>query len=429
MLNILTSRWKYAIIFALINLILGNSYSYSFIRPVIEKEFGINSALSGMPLIALLISFCVLMFFNSNIVAKFGNIKTFYIGLAVLAVGYIGSGFVNNIELLTLFFGVISGAGIGILYSSTLIATGLIFPDKKGLAMGITTSGFGLSPLFVTFVFSHLIANFGLSKMFLYLGSVSSVLILILITQIKIQQPQSLKSQKLEGLDTQQMLSNNLFWAIYLCFTIAMMSGLIVVGTTAPLAIEILGMSKANTAFLVAFLALPNFFGRIFYGFLTSKFQLKTIGLVSFLLTAIASAGIASGIVNNLPLFGLSMAIIWSSFGGWLSLSPTAIAKFFGAKHYAKNYGLTFTGYGLGGLIGIFVTSYIQTVHGNYATGYWIITALSSFGMIITLWLKSEQNAVQSKSQIIEDNQSEIQAITKPSKFEGEFAFRVKWRL
>ena len=120
MLNILTSRWKYAIIFALVNLILGNSYSYSFIRPVIEKEFGINSALSGIPLIALLVSFCVLMFFNSNIVAKFGNIKTFYIGLAVLAVGYIGSGFVNNIELLTLFFGVISGAGIGILYSSTL---------------------------------------------------------------------------------------------------------------------------------------------------------------------------------------------------------------------------------------------------------------------------------------------------------------------
>ena len=58
-----------------------------------------------------------------------------------------------------------------------------------------------------------------------------------------------------------------------------------------------------------------------------------------------------------------------------------------------------------------------------------MVMILSGFGMIITLWLKSEPNTVQSKSQIVEANQLPIEEITKQSKFEGEFAFRVKWRL
>ncbi len=392
MLQFFSSRWRFAVFFALINLILGNSYSYSFIRPVIEKNYGINSALSGIPLIALLVSFCVLMFLNNRIVAKYGNITTFYIGLVVLAVGYIGSGFVDNIFLLTLFFGIISGAGIGILYSSTLIATGLWFPDKKGLAMGITTSGFGLSPLFVTFVFRQLINDYGLQKMFLILGTISTFLIFVIVTQIRLPPKTSYKAVSLEGQTTKEMVGSSLFWVIYSCFTIAMLSGLIVVGTTSPLAVEMLGISKSDTAYLVAFLALPNFFGRIFYGYLTSHFSLFKIGLFSFFLTVIASSCIALGLTTNLFSFLIAMIIIWSSFGGWLSLSPTAIAKFFGVKCYALNYGLTFTGYGIGGLIGIFVSSYIQIITGKYSSGFWLIAILSLVGMIIIHFFTSQKS-------------------------------------
>jgi MFS transporter, OFA family, oxalate/formate antiporter len=391
MLRFFNSRWIYAVIFSCINLILGNSYSYSFIRPVIETKFQIGSDLSALPLIASLLSFCTLMFFNSRIVARFGNIKTFWLGLFLLALGYIGSGFVNDIYSLTLFFGIIAGSGVGVLYSSTLIATGLWYPDKKGLAIGITTSGFGLSPLFITFIFRDLIANFGLSNKFLYLGFVSSALIAILITRIKLPDVSSNKDiTVLEGCTTKEMIKKRLFWVVYFCFTIAMVSGLIVVGTTAPLAMELVYISKDQTAFLVAFLALPNFFGRIFYGLLSTKFDLKQIAFLSFLFTTITSTLIATRVASSFPIFIFCMITIWFSFGGWLSLSPASIAKFFGAKNYAKNYGLTFTGYGIGGLIGLFVSSYVKSIYGNYSSGYWLVVFLSLIGMILTFFLQQE---------------------------------------
>lgn len=44
-------------------------------------------------------------------------------------------------------YGVIAGTGVGITYGVPMVVSARWFPDKKGLAIGLTIIGFGLSPL------------------------------------------------------------------------------------------------------------------------------------------------------------------------------------------------------------------------------------------------------------------------------------------
>ena len=80
-------------------------------------------------------------------IQKFGPTKIAAVGGIVMGIGYILSGFTNNLLMLTITYGVIGGSGVGIAYGVPLAVSAKWFPEGKGLAVGLTVIGFGLSPL------------------------------------------------------------------------------------------------------------------------------------------------------------------------------------------------------------------------------------------------------------------------------------------
>lgn len=85
-------------------------------------------------------------------------------------------------------------------------------------------------------------------------------------------------------------------------------------------------------------------------------------------------------------LFMITFSLLWLSLGGWLSIAPTATAQFFGTIHYSKNYGILFTGYGVGALLGNLMSGKIRDIFGSYIFNFYITAILSIIGIIIILF-------------------------------------------
>jgi OFA family oxalate/formate antiporter-like MFS transporter len=66
-------------------------------------------------------------------------------GAVVVGLGYLLASAADSIEGLVLAYGVMGGLGVGLAYGVPLAVVASWFPKRKGLAVGLTVTGFGLS--------------------------------------------------------------------------------------------------------------------------------------------------------------------------------------------------------------------------------------------------------------------------------------------
>jgi len=80
------------------------------------------------------------------------------------------SAYATNIYILTITYGVISGAGVGIVYGVPMTVVARWFPEKRGFAVGMVLVGFGLSPLITAPLARAFVEQYGVTNTFLILG-------------------------------------------------------------------------------------------------------------------------------------------------------------------------------------------------------------------------------------------------------------------
>ena len=73
-------------------------------------------------------------------------------------------------------------------------------------------------------------------------------------------------------------------------------------------------------------------------------------------------------------------------------MAPTITLRFFNPDQYAQNYGLVFTAYGVGALIGTLVTGRIRDLLGSYNYVFYPMAFLAIVGIIVAcVFLKPER--------------------------------------
>lgn len=88
------------------------------------------------------------------------------------------------------------------------------------------------------------------------------------------------------------------------------------------------------------------------------------------------------------PIYIISFAVLWGCLGGWLAIGPTSTATFFGTKHYPRNYGLVFTAYGAGAILGPVLAGMIRDTTGSYQGVFPYVVAV--IGILIAFMLRKE---------------------------------------
>ena len=90
---------------------------------------------------------------SSFLVGKFGPRKTCIAGAVVSALSIFISTFAVNVPMLMVFYGVLGGLGLGLMYVPAVTAVGYWFEKKRSLVTGISTCGSG----FGTIVFAPVV--------------------------------------------------------------------------------------------------------------------------------------------------------------------------------------------------------------------------------------------------------------------------------
>lgn len=389
-------RWMLVLIGLLINVCLGSIYAFSVFRKPLETLWGITSSQSGYPFMVFLAVFAIVMPLAGNLIARWGPKKTTLLGGMLVAVGWIAASFSPDIITLTVLYGVIGGAGVGIAYGCPIAVVAKWFPQKSGLAIGLTVMGFGISALVTAPLLKAMMGHpdIGIMNTFLYSGLAFSVII-TLLAQLLSFPPAGWTSGTSEAtsaattvsstlnLSRQAMLRTPSFYALWATYTIGCLAGLMAIGIASPVGTEIAKLEATLAALAVSLFAVFNGLGRPIFGAITDKLGPKHTAMASFALIFAASLLLSFLEEGNAMLYLFAFCILWMCLGGWLALAPTTTGIFFGKQHYAQNYGVVYTAYGAGAILGTLISGNIKDITGSYLGAFPIVAGLALLGMII----------------------------------------------
>lgn len=392
-------RWLLIPLGIITLLCLGTVYSWSIFRKPLEGEFNIGATESLLPFTVALVFYAVFMPIAGFYIARIGPRTITAIGGIIVGIGYILSSFTNQIGMMTLTYGVIVGTGVGITYGIPMAVIARWFPDKKGLAVGLTIIGFGLSPLITAPLVSHLIGAYTVRPTLRLLGIIFTLVIVGIATMLKLP-PQQWRPQILVAVSSTslpvraysvKLFKSRSFYGLWICYTIATLIGLSAIGISSPVGEEIINIEPELAAGSVSLFALFNGASRPLFGWLSDRFKPHHVAIASYTLILIACVLMANAKPGQVLTYLIAFCLFWFCLGGWLAMAPTLTLRFFNPDQYAQNYGIVFTAYGVGALSGTLAMGQIRDWFGTYTYAFYPMALLAIIGIIVaSIMLKRE---------------------------------------
>jgi OFA family oxalate/formate antiporter-like MFS transporter len=394
-------RWLLIPLGMSILLCLGSVYSWSIFRTPLENELGISASASLLPYTFVLVFYAALMPIAGFYIPRIGTRVITAVGGIIVGSGYILSSFATHVGMLVFTYGVIAGTGVGITYGVPMVVVSRWFPDKKGLAVGLTIIGFGLSPLITAPLANHLISVYTVRPTLRILGIAFTAIILTISLTMKLppkgwhpRQNIAASASILDSSYPKNLLKSRSFYGLWICYAIGTLVGLSAIGISSAVGEEIININPTMAARSVALFALFNGVSRPLFGWLADRFKPHYIAILSYVLILIACVLMVNAETGQVGTYLIAFCLFWFCLGGWLAMAPTITLGFFNPDQYAQNYGIIFTAYGVGALIGTLVTGRVRDLFGTYTYVFYPMALLAIMGIIVAcLLLKKERSS------------------------------------
>lgn len=376
----------------LINMSSGVLYSWSVFSLNLTEELNWSKTSAALPYTIAIAMLALMMVPAGRLQDKYGGRIVASVGGVLTGVGFILSSVFPSVLGVCLCFGVLSGSGIGMAYAAVTPSVVKWFPDnKKGLVMGVVVGGFGLSPVYMAPLTNWMINSFGIYPSFKILGG--AILILIVVLSQFLFKPEQLDMGeakiKIVSQGWKEIVKSKEFIMLWFMFLSGAMGGLMIIGHLSKIAAMQLG---TNVGFiLVALAAISNASGRPTFGVISDKIgRARTMILLSVIQ---GSAFLVFAQLDTFALLMMGAAVVTFTYGGSFAVYPSAVSDYYGKENFGRNYGILFSAWGLGGVLGPLFAGKIVDMSGNYDTAYLIAASLSllSAGIGVKFYLNERK--------------------------------------
>jgi OFA family oxalate/formate antiporter-like MFS transporter len=279
------------------------------------------------------------------------------LGGVLVALGWIINSRAGSLGML--YFGAaLSGTGAGAIYATAVGQAVKWFPDRRGLAVGLTAAGFGAGAALTVVPIREVIASFGYQAAFFWFGLVQGAVVFLLAWLLHAPEPAEIANVgqpkvtvTSRSYTPAEVLMSPVFWLLYVMFILVAASGLMATAQVALIArdynvadIVILGGATALSVALVID-NLANGAARPLFGWLSDHIGRENTMAVAFGLGAFAywllgSAGTAPW------AFVVFAALIFLTWGEIFSLFPSTCTDSFGSRFATVNLSLLYTAKG-----------------------------------------------------------------------------------
>src|SRR5712672_1427040 len=217
-------------------------YAFTLFTPGLKSQF------ANVPYADIALIYTLFILFETwpvpvagYFIDKFGIRNLMLVGAVLVFLGWVLAGlFATSVFHLYIYYGVLAGTGCGIIYIATVANAVKWFPDKRGLAAGLTAAGFGGGSALTLIPISGSISSMGwagaMTAWGVGQGVVAIVMAMILHHPTKgwlpkdWVQPKAVLQTRRE-FSAKQMMSQKEFYIMYLMFLMVCTGGLMTTGT------------------------------------------------------------------------------------------------------------------------------------------------------------------------------------------------------
>ena len=312
-------------------------------------------------------------------------------GGLLVAVGWVINSVADSLAML--YVGaIVSGTGGGAIYATSVGHAVKWFPDRRGLAVGLTAAGYGAGAALTVIPIRYVIDTSGYEAAFLWFGIFQGGAVFLLAWLLRAPDPGEIPAslapkvqQSAKSYSPAQVLTTPVFWLMYIMFVMVSASGLMAAAQIAPIAsdfgvantVVLLGGTTLTVALIVDNVA--NGAARPLFGWISDN-----IGREYTMAIAFGLGGFAYWLLGSLGTspwgFVVFAALIFLTWGEIFSLFPSTCTDTFGPKFATVNLSLLYTAKGASA----FLTPVANLI--KDATGSWqmvfLVTTLMNFVVV-----------------------------------------------
>ncbi|MES2148474.1 MAG: oxalate/formate MFS antiporter [Pseudomonadota bacterium] len=370
-----------------------------FVNPIADK-YGWSKAAIQVAFTIFVLTETWLVPIEGWAVDKFGPRPVVLFGGLLCALGWIMNAYANSLMFLYLAAAV-SGIGAGAVYGTCVGSALKWFPDRRGLAAGLTAAGFGAGSAATIIPISMMIAKSGYESTFLFFGIGQGVIVMLLallmvrppahvastankskVQQAKIEYPPS------------QIIRKPVFWVMYLMFVLVAAGGLMATAQMGPIAkdfkidgvsFNVMGMVLPALTFALAIDRVLNGLTRPFFGWVSDQIGREKTMFIAF---ALESVGILALYYwgRDPIMFVILTGVVFFAWGEIYSLFPATSADTFGTKYAAGNAGLLYTAKGTASIF-VPVSSMITVATGSWEAVFFVGCGLNAAAALLAWYV------------------------------------------
>ncbi|MBM3812491.1 MAG: oxalate/formate MFS antiporter [Acidimicrobiia bacterium] len=314
-------------------------------------------------------------------------------------IGWTALGTIETLTQLYVYYA-IAGVGAAFVYSGAIATALKWFPDKRGLASGLITAGFGSgSALFIPLI-AWLIENESYRTAFYYTGIVQGLIILLAAQWLKnppadwmagrsgASSLSAAVRRNSQQMTTPEMLRTPHFYWLYAMFVMMATGGLLVTAHAGPLAKE-WGFSLTVLTAALALDRLSNGGGRIFWGWVSDRIGREKTMAIAFIAQAgsllfLLEVGRLSGV-----LFAAGLVLTYFTWGPIFALFPSITGDYFGSRNATSNYSFMYSAKGVASIIGGGLAAMLAERFGGWSAALYGSAALALVAGLMALALRA----------------------------------------
>lgn len=391
----------------------GTRLSFGVFFKSLEQDFGWTRAVtSGVLSLHLLLgsAFAILAGWAID---RYGSKRVFTLMGVFIGLSLFLTSRANTLWHLFVSYSLLSAIGIGPMYPLIMATVSRWFARRRGLIIGIASSGSGIGPVLMAPIAAYLISSYGWRTSY-FIMALMALFIIIPCAQllkrapsevaalpederlkaVNLSSPQGRNYNEPEGFSLAQAAKTRNFWLFFFVWFLTSFCIWIVVAHIVRHA-EDLGITSMRAASILSLIGGMSILGRLTMGRVSDSIGRKQASIICALLMVGAMLWLIEA--SNLWMLYLFAVVFGFSYGGESTPITAFMSDVFGLRHIGVIMGVIEVSWAVGAAFGPALAGYVFDVRGNYDVAFLAGMIAMLIAAVFILLLKAPVAAVRDR--------------------------------
>ncbi len=393
------TRWG-QLVFGIVCMVMIANLQYGwtlFVNPIDQKYHWGRAAIQVAFTIFVLTE-TWLVPVEGYLIDKFGPRAMVGLSGALVAIAWVLNSYASSLFLLYLG-AAIGGVGAGVIYGASVGNALKWFPDRRGLAAGLTAAGFGAGSALTVVPIANMIQTSGYEAAFFWFGIGQGVIVMIVALVLRAPQKgevvapaSSAVQQSKRDRGPVEVLKARVFWVMYAMFVMVGTGGLMAVAQLAPIAndfkianvpVSLIGLTLPALTFALTIDRVLNGVCRPFFGWVSDQIGRENTMFIAFLVEGIGIYALLT-MAGHPLLFVILSGVVFFAWGEIYSLFPAMCTDIFGRQYATTNYGMLYTAKGTAALL-VPLANVLTNWTGSWNAVFYVAATLNIVAALMAL--------------------------------------------